>query len=172
MHRVMLVLTFAPKPRLWAETRQATQGLSYSMNWSVFGSTTWDFGRIWYPQRILKSLGLKRGGGINLVDLSLQRLANGDGDGSMNSESYQVFVEMGVSGGGPSFSWKNMTPKTVTGRITWYPQWWCVGISHQGGWSGGHCVRFTGSPLPTTSKPRKSLSPGIVGCRLGDTRDH
>ena len=68
-HRVLFILTFAPRPAARAESRMIGQGGSYSIRWDMWGFTLNDLGhattRMAWPWAPLKALGLYRFPGSN-----------------------------------------------------------------------------------------------------------
>ncbi len=80
--RVMLILTFVPKPRERAESRQLAQGIPFSLKWDHWGFTWADLvtGRFSFP--CLRSISLfKRADavwGIDYISSSSMRIANHD----------------------------------------------------------------------------------------------
>mmetsp|Transcript_6751 Transcript_6751/g.18838 ORF Transcript_6751/g.18838 Transcript_6751/m.18838 type:complete len:985 (+) Transcript_6751:168-3122(+) len=85
-HRVLFILTFAPRPAARAESRMIGQGGSYSIRWDMWGFTLNDLGhattRMAWPWAPLKALGLYRFPGSNwgwdLPAIVSMRIANED----------------------------------------------------------------------------------------------
>jgi hypothetical protein len=84
--RVMLILTFAPRPRTATESRQLSQGITFSLRWDMWGHT-WSDVRyaktaMMQPWATLRALGLYKPKhahwGIDFVTGSIMRLANQD----------------------------------------------------------------------------------------------
>lgn len=82
LDRVVVIVIIAPRPRtpIGLETRMLGQGGSYSMQWSQWGHTFSDFvnaeTRMYEPQKTLRSLGLLKGNGWNLISTASFRIAN------------------------------------------------------------------------------------------------
>jgi hypothetical protein len=91
--RVMLILTFAPKPNERAESRQMSQGITFSLRWDMWGHTLDDLAHantaMAKPWATLRALGLfKLSGyewGIDYISGGSMRMANGD-NGFMREE--------------------------------------------------------------------------------------
>lgn len=62
LDRVMFILTFVPKPEAKAESRQLSQGITFSLRWDMWGHTLYDLKmpdtRMTQPWATLRSLGL------------------------------------------------------------------------------------------------------------------
>jgi hypothetical protein len=60
--RVMLILTFAPKPESRVESRQMSEGITFSLRWDMWGHTLYDLARadtrMTQPWATLRALGL------------------------------------------------------------------------------------------------------------------
>jgi len=99
--RVMLILTFSPKPHPRAETRQMSEGITFSLRWDMWGHTLDDLAqaetRMAQPWATLRSLGLyKLPGaewGIDWITGCSMRMANRD-YGFKLDELYE-YVETG-----------------------------------------------------------------------------
>lgn len=84
--RVMLILTFVPRPRSHAESRQMSQGITFSLRWDMWGHTLDDLAhaktRMTQPWATLRSLGLYKqkeaDWGIDYISGGSMRMANGD----------------------------------------------------------------------------------------------
>ena len=80
--RVVLIATFAPRPQTvrGLETRMIAQGGSYSLLWNNWGSTFADYAhgetRMAEPRRTMRSLGLLKGSGWNLLSVASMRIIN------------------------------------------------------------------------------------------------
>lgn len=84
LDRVVIIATFAPRPHTHRglETRMIGQGGSYSLKWSLWGHTFSDFvhaeERMTEPQKTMRSLGLIKGGGWNMISVTSMRISNED----------------------------------------------------------------------------------------------
>jgi hypothetical protein len=83
--RVILIMTFVPRPYRSSrgyDGRMISLGGTYSIAWYQWGHTLSDYvhadTRMTEPQRTLRSLGLIRGNGWNLLDTISMRLPNND----------------------------------------------------------------------------------------------
>mmetsp|Transcript_22536 Transcript_22536/g.53245 ORF Transcript_22536/g.53245 Transcript_22536/m.53245 type:complete len:1016 (-) Transcript_22536:116-3163(-) len=84
--RVVLILTFTPRPqtprRGRLETRLIPQGMSYSLLWTHWGHTFSDFvnadTRMKEPFRTMRSIGLLPSRGINMITSATSRIVNED----------------------------------------------------------------------------------------------
>lgn len=84
--RVMLILTFAPRPRPTTESRIMSQGITFSLRWDMWGHTWSDLKHaktaMSQPWATLRALGLYKPKdahwGIDFVTGSIMRLANQD----------------------------------------------------------------------------------------------
>jgi len=84
--RVMMIMTFVPKPRTRAESRQLSQGITFSLRWDMWGHTLGDLANadtaMTQPWATLRALGLYKpknaDWGIDFVTGSTHRIANGD----------------------------------------------------------------------------------------------
>lgn len=100
LDRVVIIATFAPRPQTHrqVETRMLGQGGSYSLHWSQWGHTLSDYvhadTRMTEPQKTMRSLGIIKGGGWNLISVASMRISNDDNG---YSEPWQVekFLEAG-----------------------------------------------------------------------------
>jgi hypothetical protein len=83
LDRVMLILTWVPRPQAKAESRQMAQGITYSLRWDHWGMTWRDLraGRFQYPPW-LRSLALFKPSnvvwGLDYISSSSMRIANQD----------------------------------------------------------------------------------------------
>ena len=85
LDRVVIIATFAPKPQTShgrLETRMIGQGGSYSLKWDHWGHTFSDFvyseTRMTPMKRIMRSLGLLKGNGWNMITVASMRMSNDD----------------------------------------------------------------------------------------------
>lgn len=86
LDRVMLILTFSPKPRTQAESRQMSQGITFQQRWDMWGHTLNDLANantvMVQPWVILRSLGLYKlpgtAWGIDYITSSAQRIVSVD----------------------------------------------------------------------------------------------
>lgn len=84
LDRVVIIATFAPRPQTFRglETRMIGQGGSYSLEWTNWGHTFSDFvraeERMWEPLKTMRSLGLVKGNGWNMITVASMRIANDD----------------------------------------------------------------------------------------------
>jgi len=84
--RVMLILTFVPRPRTHAESRQMSQGITFSLRWDMWGHTLYDLAdankRMTQPWATLRALGLYKpqdvDWGIDFVTSGSHRIASED----------------------------------------------------------------------------------------------
>jgi Phytanoyl-CoA dioxygenase (PhyH) len=84
--RVMLILTFVPKPLRRAETRQLSQGITFSLRWDMWGHTLNDLAHadtaMTQPWATLRALGLYKkreaSWGIDYIISATIRTANED----------------------------------------------------------------------------------------------
>jgi ectoine hydroxylase-related dioxygenase (phytanoyl-CoA dioxygenase family) len=84
--RVMLILTFVPKPLARAETRQLSQGITFSLRWDMWGHTLNDIATadtsMTQPWATLRALGLYKSKqaswGIDYITSASIRTANED----------------------------------------------------------------------------------------------
>ena len=83
LDRVVIIATFAPRPQLHKlERRMIAQGGSYSLLWSQWGHTFSDYvnadTKMREPFVTMRSLGLLKGRGWNLITVASGRIANED----------------------------------------------------------------------------------------------
>lgn len=84
LDRVVLIATFAPRPeyKRGLETRMLGQGGSYSIKWDHYGHTFSDFvyseTRMTRIKRIMRSFGLLKGNGWNIISVASMRISNND----------------------------------------------------------------------------------------------
>jgi Agenet domain len=86
LDRIMLILTFSPKPSRRAETRQMSQGITFQLRWDMWGHTLNDLANankvMVQPWVTLKSLGLYKlpgtSWGIDYITSSAQRIVSVD----------------------------------------------------------------------------------------------
>ena len=84
--RVMMIMTFVPKPRSRVESRQLSQGITFSLRWDMWGHTLSDLAKadtaMTQPWATLRALGLYKAKdadwGIDFVTGSTHRIANED----------------------------------------------------------------------------------------------
>lgn len=82
LDRVMLILTFVPKPQERVESRQMAQGITFSLRWDHWGMTWRDLreGRFWLPW--VRALSLFKPShvpwGLDYISSSSMRIANHD----------------------------------------------------------------------------------------------
>jgi len=99
--RVMLILTFVPQPMDRVESRQMSQGITFSLRWDMWGHTLKDLANagtmMSQPWATLRALGLyKRSGGewgIDYISGSTMRMANEDN--GFRREQLDEFLERG-----------------------------------------------------------------------------
>jgi hypothetical protein len=84
LDRVVIIVTFAPRPQTnrALETRMIGQGGSYSIKWDHWGHTFSDYvhseTRMTRWKRVMRSLGLIKGKGWNLIHMASMRISNSD----------------------------------------------------------------------------------------------
>lgn len=118
--RVMLILTFVPKPEEKAESRQLSQGITFSLRWDMWGHTLYDLAqadeRMTQPWATLRALGLYKekdaSWGIDYVSSATMRMANEDN--GFRLDELDVFLERG------GFSW---LPQFLNGQISQDENW-------------------------------------------------
>jgi ectoine hydroxylase-related dioxygenase (phytanoyl-CoA dioxygenase family) len=101
LDRVMLILTFVPRPIERAETRQLSQGITFSLRWDMWGHTLSDLAAadtaMTQPWTTLRALGLhkstKANWGIDYVSSAIMRTA-GDESG-FSPDDLDVFISRG-----------------------------------------------------------------------------
>jgi hypothetical protein len=82
--RVVLIATFAPRPETHRklETRMISQGGSYSLKYTHWGNTFYDFvhadKRMTEIQLRLRSMGFIKGDGIDWISTTSMRISNED----------------------------------------------------------------------------------------------
>ena len=99
--RVMLILTFVPKPLPRAETRQLSQGITFSLRWDMWGHTLNDLAHadtaMTQPWATLRALGLYKAKdaswGIDYVTSASIRTANEDN--GFRPDELETFLERG-----------------------------------------------------------------------------
>lgn len=120
--RVMLILTFSPKPQNRGESRLMSQGITFSLRWDMWGNTLNDLARadttmVW-PWTTLRALGLFKlpsaSWGIDYITGSSMRMANQDY--GFKPDEFPDFLEAG------GLKW---VPKFLHGQVTneedsWY----------------------------------------------------
>ena len=118
--RVMLILTFVPKPQEKAESRQLSQGITFSLRWDMWGHTLYDLAqadkRMTQPWATLRALGLYKekdaSWGIDYVSSATMRMANEDN--GFRLDELDVFLERG------GFTW---LPQFLNGQISQDGNW-------------------------------------------------
>jgi hypothetical protein len=126
--RIMLILSFTPRPSVRAERRQISQGFTYQLRWDMWGHTLNDMAKantvMRQPWATLRSLGLYKPSnadwGIDYIMQSTQRILHKDnGFARYNLEE---FIEEGGFPFLPSFlqaklekgeSWADFLVKTL-----------------------------------------------------------
>jgi hypothetical protein len=101
--RVMMILSFTPKPTRRSESRMMSQGITFSLRWDMWGHTLNDLASadtsMRQPWALLRALGLyKRSGaswGIDYISGATMRLANND-YGIFDSNSRLHFGGFGI----------------------------------------------------------------------------
>jgi ectoine hydroxylase-related dioxygenase (phytanoyl-CoA dioxygenase family) len=101
LDRVMLILTFVPKPISRAETRQLSQGITFSLRWDMWGHTLNDLAKadtaMAQPWATLRSLGLYKkqsaSWGIDYVTSASMRTANNDN--GFKPDDLETFLDRG-----------------------------------------------------------------------------
>lgn len=101
MDRVMLILTFVPKPITRSESRQMSQGITFSLRWDMWGHTLNDLAKadtaMTQPWATLRSLGLYKAKssswGIDYISSSSMRIANNDN--GFQQDNLETFLERG-----------------------------------------------------------------------------
>ena len=101
LDRVMLILTFVPKPIERAETRQLSQGITFSLRWDMWGHTLNDLAaadtEMIQPWTTLRALGLyksaKANWGIDYISSATIRTANEDN--GFHPDDLEKFISRG-----------------------------------------------------------------------------
>lgn len=101
LDRVMLILTFVPQPRAKAESRQMSQGITFSLRWDMWGHTLMDLANshtvMTQPWATLRALGLfklwRTDWGLDYVTSSSMRISNEDN--GFRRDELEEFVERG-----------------------------------------------------------------------------
>lgn len=99
--RVMLILTFVPKPQEKAESRQMSQGITFSLRWNMWGHTLDDLAnadtRMTQPFATLRALGLYKPKdahwGIDYVHSASMRMSNEDN--GFRRDELDTWIERG-----------------------------------------------------------------------------
>ena len=107
--RIMLILSFTPKPSRRAERRQLSSGFTYQLRWDMWGHTLDDMATahtsMRQPWATLRSLGLYKPRnaewGIDYIMQSTQRIVHQDN--GFNKYSLEEFIEEGGFPFLPSF---------------------------------------------------------------------
>lgn len=118
--RVMLILTFVPKPEERSESRQLSQGITFSLRWDMWGHTLWDLQeadkRMKQPWATLRALGLYKpkdaAWGVDYVSSALLRMANEDN--GFRRDELDAFLERG------GFPW---LPQFLHGQVKDNENW-------------------------------------------------
>jgi len=113
--RVMLILTFVPRPQTKAESRQLSQGITFSLRWDMWGHTLYDLAhadtRMRQPWATLRALGLYKPKdavwGVDYVSSAIMRMANEDN--GFRLDELDTFLERGA------FHW---LPQFLNGKVT------------------------------------------------------
>lgn len=103
-HRVVFILTFAPRPVDIGETRMIGQGGSYSLRWDMWGHTLNDYAdarnKMAQPWTTLRALGIYKPSGSNwgwdYVSVQTMRIANEDT--GFTTDDLESFVSKGAFG--------------------------------------------------------------------------
>ena len=98
-HRVVFILTFAPRPEKVAERRMLGQGGSYSTRWDMWGHTLEDFKNpkrnLRQPWAMLRSLGIYKSSrsqwGWDYISVQSMRIANEDT--GFTGEDLEKFID-------------------------------------------------------------------------------
>lgn len=101
LDRVMLILTFVPKPVARAESRQLSQGITFSLRWDMWGHTLRDLAAadtaMGQPWATLRALGLYKSEsaswGIDYVTSASIRTANQDN--GFRPDDLEVWIRKG-----------------------------------------------------------------------------
>jgi ectoine hydroxylase-related dioxygenase (phytanoyl-CoA dioxygenase family) len=101
LDRVMLILTFVPKPMTRAESRQLSQGITFSLRWDMWGHTLNDLAAadtaMSQPWATLRALGLCKSKtaswGIDYVTSASIRAANQDN--GFRTDELEEWIEKG-----------------------------------------------------------------------------
>lgn len=119
--RVMLILTFSPKPKSRVESRLMSQGITFSLRWDMWGNTLNDLAhseRMVWPFTILRALGLYKlpsaSWGIDYITGSSMRMSNQDY--GFKPDEFEEFIEMGGLKWLPKFLHGNATSE----EDSWY----------------------------------------------------
>ena len=120
--RVMLLLTFIPRPQERADTRQLPMGITYSIRWDLWGHTLNDLAKadtnMINPWATLRSLGLfKLWGadwGVDFITSTCMRLFNDIN--AFDQDDLKEFIDRGGYSFLPSF----LQGKYYTGYGCWY----------------------------------------------------
>jgi len=118
--RVMLILTFVPKPQSHSESRQMSQGITFSLRWDMWGHTLYDLAdaknRMSQPWATLRALGLYKPKdaewGLDYITSSSHRIANEDN--GFREDQLEEYLE---SGGFP------LLPKFLHGEMGEDDKW-------------------------------------------------
>jgi len=119
--RVMFVLTFSPAPLLQAESRQLSQGITFSLLWHQWGHTLRDLahathGALKQPWSTLRALGLYKpkdaDWGVDYISGTLMRIQNDEN--AFDDEDLEKWVD--------------------NGGFRWLPSFLLAEIGHNDGW--------------------------------------
>lgn len=115
LDRVMLILTFVPRPMPRAESRQMSQGITFSLRWDMWGHTLEDLAKIdtrmRHPWAYLRAFGLYKPSntdwGIDFISSAIMRIANEDN--GFRVDELEEFLQRGGITWLPSFLQANVT---------------------------------------------------------------
>jgi Phytanoyl-CoA dioxygenase (PhyH) len=107
--------TFVPKPQELAESRQMSQGITFSLRWDLWGHTLYDLQkastRMRQPWATLRALGLYKpkdaAWGVDYVSGAIMRISNEDN--GFRSDEFVTFLERG------GFRW---LPAFIQGQVS------------------------------------------------------
>lgn len=123
--RVLFILTFCPKPLPRAESRQMSNGITFSLRWDLWGHTLHDFAHadvsMKWPWTILRSLGIykQRGAewGLDYITSSSMRIANNDH--GFRRDQLAKFIERGGINWLPTFLQGDVNDNDSWGEYLW-----------------------------------------------------
>ena len=133
--RIMLILSFTPKPARRAERRQLSSGFTYQLRWDMWGHTLNDMATahtlMRQPWATLRSLGLYKPReaewGIDYIMQSTQRIVHEDN--GFSKYNLEEFIEEGGFPFIPSF-----LEGTISGNDSWQ-QYLAITLNN--------CIKFT-----------------------------
>ena len=124
----MLILTFVPRPRSRAESRQLSQGITFSLRWDMWGHTWQDLAHadtaMRQPWATLRALGLYKSPsadwGVDYISSVSMRLPNGDN--GYREDELEDWVKLGgfkflpafLEGNAENGSWHEYLLTTLT----------------------------------------------------------